>query len=84
MTVGQKLQLFWAGAPVGWLGEDSGQWCIVASSGGAVAVEWYTLKGVNYLRRCSDSTRFLLQRAAWPQGRLLRLEWRQRVEAERQ
>ncbi|MGH2721762.1 MAG: hypothetical protein ACRDJO_09175 [Actinomycetota bacterium] len=55
----QKMQLFAKGAAIGWLGEDSGQWCIVTGQDAAVSLEPYVLKGVLYYRNAADTSRYL-------------------------
>lgn len=57
--VGQKMQLFAKGAPIGWLGQDSGQWCVVASQDAAVSLEPYVWRDVLYYRRADDTSRYL-------------------------
>jgi len=56
---GQKVQLFAKGAPIGWLGQDSGQWCVVASQDAAVSLEPYVYQGTLYYRNAADSSRYL-------------------------
>ena len=57
--VSQKVQLFAKGASIGWLGEDSGQWCVVVTSDAAVALESYVYSGVLYYRNAADTSRYL-------------------------
>jgi len=55
----QKVELFAQGASIGYLGEDSGQWCIVTSSDAAISVTPYVYGGVLYYRNAADSSRYL-------------------------
>lgn len=55
----QKVELLAQGAPIGWLGEDSGQWCVVVSEDAAVSVEPYVWKGVLYYRNAAATSRYL-------------------------
>ena len=55
----QKMQLFAKGASVGWLGEDSGQWCVVVSPDAAVSIEPYVSNSVLYYRNAADTSRYL-------------------------
>jgi len=55
----QKVELFAQGASIGWLGEDSGQWCVVTSQDAAVSLEPYVWKGVLYYRNAADTSRYL-------------------------
>ena len=57
--VGQKVELFAHGASVGWLGEDSGQWCVVTGQDAAVPLEAYVYGGVLYYRNAGDASRYL-------------------------
>lgn len=56
---GQKVELFAQGASIGWLGENSGQWCIVTEQAAAVSIEAYVSNRVLYYRNASDSSRYL-------------------------
>lgn len=55
----QKMQLFAQGASVGWLGEDSGQWCVVVSQDAAVSIEPYVYSSVLYYRNAAAQSRYL-------------------------
>lgn len=56
---GQKVELFAHGASVGWLGQDSGQWCVVTTQDAAVSLETYVYGGVLYYRNAGDTSRYL-------------------------
>jgi len=55
----QKVELFAQGASIGWLGENSGQWCVVTSQDAAVSLEPYVWKGVLYYRNAANTSRYL-------------------------
>jgi hypothetical protein len=55
----QKAHLFAKGAPIGWLGEDSSQWCVVTGQDAAVTIEPYVYSGVLYYRNAADTSRYL-------------------------
>ena len=55
----QKMELFAQGASIGWLGEDSGQWCVVTSQDAAVSIVPYVWSGVLYYRNAADTSRYL-------------------------
>ena len=55
----QKMELFAQGASIGWLGEDSGQWCVVSSQDAAVSLQPYVWEGVLYYRNAADTSRYL-------------------------
>src|SRR6266508_6327975 len=55
----QKVELFAKGASIGWLGEDSGQWCVVTGQDSAVSLEPYVWGGVLYFRNAGDTSRYL-------------------------
>jgi hypothetical protein len=55
----KKVELFAKGASIGWLGEDSGQWCVVTSQDSAVSIEPYLYGGVLYYRNAADTSRYL-------------------------
>jgi hypothetical protein len=55
----QRMELFAQGASIGWLGEDSGQWCVVASAEAAVSIAPYVYNGVLYYRNAADTSRYL-------------------------
>lgn len=55
----QKVELFAKGASIGWLGEDSGQWCVVTSADAAVALDPYVYDNVLYYRNAADGSRYL-------------------------
>jgi hypothetical protein len=57
--VAQKVELFAQGASIGWLGEDSGQWCVVVSQDAAVAIAPYVYNGILYYRNAADTSRYL-------------------------
>ncbi len=59
-TVGaaQTVELFVNGASIGWLGQDSSQWCI-ATQNAAVSLEAYVYKQVLYYRNAADTSRYL-------------------------
>jgi hypothetical protein len=56
---GQQVQLFAKGAPIGWLGENNGQWCVVTTQDAAVALNPYISGGVLYYQNAADSSRYL-------------------------
>lgn len=55
----QRMELFAKGASIGWLGADSGQWCVVTSQDAAVSVEPYIWENVLYYRNAGDTSRYL-------------------------
>lgn len=55
----QKVELFAKGAPIGWLGEDSGQWCVVTGQGAAISIEPYVYRDVLYYRNAADTSRYM-------------------------
>lgn len=55
----QKVELFAKGASIGWLGQDSSQYCIVTNEAAAVSVQPYVWGGVLYYRNAGDSSRYL-------------------------
>lgn len=55
----RKVELFAHGASIGWLGQDSDQWCVVTSQDAAVSLEPYVWKGVLYYRNAADTSRYL-------------------------
>jgi hypothetical protein len=55
----KKVELFAKGASIGWLGEDSGQWCVVTGQDAAVSLEPYVWKDVLYYRKADDTSRYL-------------------------
>ena len=55
----QKVELFAKGASIGWLGEDSSQWCVVTSADAAVSLVPYVYESVLYYRNGADSSRYL-------------------------
>jgi hypothetical protein len=61
LSAGQsnKVELFANGASIGWLGGDSGQWCVVTSQDAAVSLEPYVWQGVLYYRNAADTSRYL-------------------------
>jgi hypothetical protein len=55
----QKMELFANGASIGWLGENSGEWCVVAAQDAAVSIEPYVWKNVLYYRNANSTSRYL-------------------------
>lgn len=55
----QKVQLFARGQSIGWLGENTGEWCVVVSQDAAVSLEPYVWKGILYYRNAADTSRYL-------------------------
>lgn len=57
---GQKVQLFVRGQSIGWLGEDSNQWCIVVSSEEeATSIIPYVHNEKVYYRNTKNTSRYL-------------------------
>ncbi len=56
---GQKVELFAKGASIGWLGQDSGEWCVVVGKDAAVSIEAYVWKDVLYYRNAENDARYL-------------------------
>lgn len=55
----QRVELFAKGAPIGWLGENSGQWCVVTEQGAAISIQPYVYSGILYYRNATDTSRYL-------------------------
>jgi hypothetical protein len=53
------LELFANGTPIGWLGEDSKQWCIVTSQSSAVSIQPYVDSDVTYYQNAANTSRWL-------------------------
>jgi hypothetical protein len=49
--LGKKLELFAAGASIGWLGENSSEWGIITGKDAAVTIEPYVYNGVLYYKQ---------------------------------
>lgn len=55
----QRLELFAKGAPIGWLGENNRQWCVVTDKGAAISIEPYIHRDVLYYRNAADTSRYM-------------------------
>jgi len=55
----QRVQLFAKGAPIGWLGENNRQWCVVTDQAAAISIEPYIHRDVLYYRNAADTSRYM-------------------------
>jgi len=50
-----KIKLSLNGVTQGYLGENDGEWAVLADANGALSLEWYPYNKVNYIRRVGTS-----------------------------
>src|ERR1022692_3059190 len=55
----QTVELFANGASIGWLGQNSGQWCVATAKDAAVSIQPYIYNSVLYYRNAASSGRYL-------------------------
>jgi hypothetical protein len=50
-----KIKLSLNGVVQGYLGQNGGEWAVLADANGALSLEWYPYNSVNYIRRVGTS-----------------------------
>jgi hypothetical protein len=55
----QTVELFANGTSIGWLGQNSGQWCVATGKDAAASIQPYVYDSVLYYQNATSSGRYL-------------------------